>query len=87
MAERALWLWNNDFFIQLAVRDDYHRREILGILHGALSRNEQDHWHESVKQLSSHVLSLYVEEDPVFVGSLRTEELDVEDTEDAPEAD
>jgi serine/threonine-protein phosphatase 2A regulatory subunit B' len=70
VAERALWFWNNDAFKALAVGDPRHRKEVLSVLFDALRRCAEGHWHEGVKQLCAHVLSLYRAEDAALVDSM-----------------
>ena len=64
VAERTLWLWQNEFFMQLTVKDRAHRNEIFRACFDALYDNAKNHWNEAVKSLSAHILQLYMEEIP-----------------------
>ena len=63
VAERALWLWNNAAVLALIVENEHNRKIAFPMLFNGLMKNNLSHWHESVKQLSQHVLALYAEAD------------------------
>jgi len=64
VAERTLFLWQNPAFLDL-VRD--HRHQILPLVYGALAFANNEHWNQSVSQLSGQVLQIYNEMDPDFL--------------------
>ena len=61
VAERALWLWNCRAVVELTVDSPGMRQVVLPLVFRGLYENSTNHWHESVKQLSQHVLALYME--------------------------
>jgi len=46
VAERALFLWNNDYIVGLVA---HNRASILPIIFGALERNARSHWNQVCK--------------------------------------
>merc|ERR1712113_1119106 len=61
VAERTLFLWNNDYVVQLINRN---RQELFPIIIGALYRNSKHHWNSAVHGLTFNVLKLLMEADP-----------------------
>jgi serine/threonine-protein phosphatase 2A regulatory subunit B' len=57
VAERALFLWNNEYIVTLI---SYDRQEILPILMGALEA-VKGHWNLTVKGLGENVIKLMKE--------------------------
>lgn len=47
VAERALWLWNNQPLVNLAVDHDF-REQVLPLIFKGLYENSSNHWHECV---------------------------------------
>ena len=45
VAERALFLWNNDYIVSLVAQN---RHTILPMVFGALQRNARSHWNAAV---------------------------------------
>ncbi|KAK8803258.1 hypothetical protein WA158_000952 [Blastocystis sp. Blastoise] len=66
VAERALFLWSNPAFAFIAVDNRENRQVIFPILFEALVNNANNHWHEAVKSMSSHVLMQYSHTDPAL---------------------
>lgn len=60
VAERALFLWNNEYIVSLIA---YFRAKILPIVYGPLDRNVQNHWNQNVLSLSFNVQKLLAEMD------------------------
>merc|ERR1712056_55977 len=61
VAERTLFLWNNDYVVQLINRN---RHELFPIIIGALYKNSKQHWNSAVHGLTFNVLKLLMEADP-----------------------
>jgi len=60
VAERALFLWNNDVIAQFM---SDHRPIILPILYPALHTNLERHWNSTVTQLTTHILQQFMDMD------------------------
>ncbi|XP_019198597.1 PREDICTED: serine/threonine protein phosphatase 2A 57 kDa regulatory subunit B' beta isoform-like [Ipomoea nil] len=60
VAERALFLWNNEHIVELVA---LNRRAILPIIFQALERNMQGHWNQAVHGLTSNVRKMFLEMD------------------------
>lgn len=60
MAERALFLWNNDQIMNLIA---HNRHVILPIIFPALENNAQSHWNHSVLNLTLNVRKMFSEMD------------------------
>jgi serine/threonine-protein phosphatase 2A regulatory subunit B' len=61
VAERTLFLWNNDYIVKLI---NQNRQQIFPILIGALYNNSKQHWNSAVHGLTFNVLKLLMEADP-----------------------
>lgn len=61
VAERALFLWNNDHIENLMKQN---RRVILPIIFPALEKNARNHWNEAVQRLSLNVRKIFSDVDP-----------------------
>ena len=66
VAERALFLWNNDYIMKLIVN---HRAELFPKLVPALYENSTSHWNQTVHGLTYNVLKLMMEADPALFDS------------------
>lgn len=64
MAERALFLWNNDHIENLIKQN---RKVILPIIFPALERNARNHWNQAVQSLTLNVRKLFSDIDPELV--------------------
>lgn len=73
VAERALCLWNSDRFLALMVEDPTQRQAVLPTLFPVLYATSVSHWHESVRALSHHVLSQYMDIDPDLFAACASE--------------
>ncbi|KAE8716586.1 Serine/threonine protein phosphatase 2A 59 kDa regulatory subunit B' zeta isoform [Hibiscus syriacus] len=63
VAERALFLWNNDH-IENLIRQN--RRVILPIIFPALEQNGHNHWNQVVQSLTLNVSKIFSDTDPVL---------------------
>lgn len=61
MAERALFLWNNDH-IQNLIKQN--RKVILPIIFPALEKNARRHWNQAVHSLTLNVRKIFYDLDP-----------------------
>ncbi|KAG6785220.1 hypothetical protein POTOM_010950 [Populus tomentosa] len=60
VAERALFLWNNDHIRNLITQN---RRVILPIIFPALERNTRGHWNQAVQSLTLNVKKIFSDAD------------------------
>lgn len=60
VAERALYLWNNEHIISLA---DQNRNVILPVIFEALENNMKGHWNRAVHGLTANVRNMFQEMD------------------------
>ncbi len=67
VAERALFLWHNEYISNLIAE---YRNEILPILYPILHQNSHQHWNPTVASLAVNVLKIFVELDSPLVDSL-----------------
>jgi serine/threonine-protein phosphatase 2A regulatory subunit B' len=64
VAERALFLWNNEYISSLTTE---HRVIVLPILYPALHKNSKQHWNQTVHTLTFNVIRMCMEMDaPLF---------------------
>lgn len=61
VAERTLFLWNNDYIVRLI---NQNRKVLFPIVIGALYTNSKQHWNSAVHGLTFNVLKLLMEADP-----------------------
>ncbi|XP_020083060.1 serine/threonine protein phosphatase 2A 57 kDa regulatory subunit B' theta isoform-like [Ananas comosus] len=61
VAERALFLWNNDHIESLIKQ---HHKVILPIIFPALERNTNSHWNQVVQSLTMNVRKIFSDHDP-----------------------
>lgn len=61
MAERALYLWNNDH-IENLIRQN--RKVILPIIFPALEKSGRSHWNQVVQSLTLNVRKIFSDVDP-----------------------
>lgn len=64
VAERALFLWNNDQVVNLIANN---RHVLLPIILPALEANAENHWNQAVLNLTLNVRKMLVEMDDVLV--------------------
>lgn len=60
MAERALFLWNNEHIVGLIAQN---KDVIFPIIFEALERNMKGHWNQAVHGLSENVRRMFLEMD------------------------
>ncbi|WOL08890.1 hypothetical protein Cni_G17643 [Canna indica] len=60
VAERALFLWNNDHIVSLIAQN---RSVILPIIFEALEKNMQGHWNQAVHGLTANVRKMFLDMD------------------------
>lgn len=60
VAERALFLWNNDI---IATFTSDHRKKILPIIYPALQKNYSKHWNSTVSSLTLNIIRIFKEMD------------------------
>lgn len=63
VAERALFLWNNDHIEGLIKQNS---RVLLPIILPALERNTKGHWNQAVQSLSLNVRKIFLDHDPAL---------------------
>jgi serine/threonine-protein phosphatase 2A regulatory subunit B' len=68
VAERALFLWNNDYIVNLVAQ---HRHALLPVCFGALEKNAVGHWNPVVGGLTIHVRKMLQEMDPELFAQCR----------------
>nr|DAD23464.1 TPA_asm: hypothetical protein HUJ06_024927 [Nelumbo nucifera] len=61
VAERALFLWNNDHIRNLITQN---RKVIFPIIFPALERNTRSHWNQAVQSLTLNVRKIFTDADP-----------------------
>lgn len=60
VAERALFMWNNEHIVSLIAQN---RTVILPIIFEALEMNIQSHWNPAVHGLTSNIRKMFMEMD------------------------
>jgi serine/threonine-protein phosphatase 2A regulatory subunit B' len=60
VAERALFLWNNDI---IATFTSDHRTKILPIIYPALQKNYSKHWNSTISSLTLNIIRIFKEMD------------------------
>lgn len=69
VAERALFLWNNDYVLSLVAQN---RAAVLPLVLGALEQNARGHWNATVHGLSCNVRKMFQDMDaPLYDDALR----------------
>ncbi|XP_024534322.1 serine/threonine protein phosphatase 2A 57 kDa regulatory subunit B' beta isoform [Selaginella moellendorffii] len=76
VAERALFLWNNDHIVSLVTQ---FRHVILPLLFPALEKNVRSHWSQPVHGLTMNVRKMFLEMDTELFQSCQHEYVDDED--------
>lgn len=61
VAERVLFLWNNDHLLNHGCLSKPHRAQVLPVIFGALYSVSQHHWNGTVESLADNVLKHYSE--------------------------
>lgn len=60
VAERTLFLWNNEHIVSLIAQ---HRTVVLPIIFETLEKNTQGHWNQAVNGLTANVRRMFIEMD------------------------
>lgn len=63
VAERALFLWNNDHIRNLIIQNC---KVILPIIFPALEKNVRGHWNQAVQSLTLNVKKIFSDADPAL---------------------
>ena len=69
VAERALFLWNNEYLVSLVAQN---RHAVLPLVYGVLSDNK-NHWNQTVANLAYNVLKLFMEMDQALFDEVKNE--------------
>ncbi|CAM9750328.1 unnamed protein product, partial [Choristocarpus tenellus] len=59
VAERALFLWNNEHLVSSGVLSQNYPRPLLPFLYGPLRERSTRHWNSTVETLANNVLKMY----------------------------
>mmetsp|Transcript_92616 Transcript_92616/g.224818 ORF Transcript_92616/g.224818 Transcript_92616/m.224818 type:complete len:483 (-) Transcript_92616:123-1571(-) len=73
VAERALFLWNNDHLLHHGCLSRAHSAKILPLIYGALLRNSRGHWNSTVESLAQNVLKHYMDTDAALFDKCATQ--------------
>jgi serine/threonine-protein phosphatase 2A regulatory subunit B' len=63
VAERTLFLWNNDHLVSKGCFSRAHTHNILPAIYGPLYKHSLGHWNTTVEGLAQNVLKMYMEFD------------------------
>jgi len=63
VAERTLFLWQNEHLINSGCLSRQHASVILPVIYGPLYNNSAGHWNQTVEELAQNVLKMYMEYD------------------------
>jgi len=75
VAERTLFLWNNEHLVNVGCLSRAHAGSILPIIYGPLYKNSLGHWNGTVEGLAQNVLKLYMDYDMTLFDKCSTEYL------------
>lgn len=64
VAERALFLWNNEHLVTAGVLSLQYPNPLLPVIYGPLRERSTRHWNSTVEGLAHNVLRMYNEQDP-----------------------
>jgi len=84
VAERTLFLWNNEHLVNVGCLSRAHAHSILPVIYGPLYKNSLGHWNSTVEGLAQNVLKLYMDYDMQMFDKcstdylLKTEKMDEE---------
>ena len=68
VAERSLFLWNNEYIVSLVAQ---HRHVVLPLVFPALERNARSHWNPAVHGLTVNVRKMFQEMDEALYEDCR----------------
>ncbi|TVU35496.1 hypothetical protein EJB05_17389 [Eragrostis curvula] len=80
VAERALFMWNNDHIISLVAQN---RQVIVPIVTPALERNSQNHWNQSVLNLTVNLKKMLSEIDEELFSTCITKYMEDEEKQES----
>ena len=60
VAERALFLWNNDYVVSMIAQN---KETVLPIIFSALESNSRNHWNSAVHGLTCNVRKMFIDMD------------------------
>ena len=66
VAERALFLWNNEALLTRGVLSQAYTTQVLPIVYSSLAKQAAGHWNQTVETLARNVLKHYQDADAVF---------------------
>lgn len=73
VAERALFLWNNDHLLHHGCLSRAHSAKVLPLIYGALLKNSRGHWNATVESLAQNVLKHYMDTDAALFDRCATQ--------------
>ena len=79
VAERALFLWNNENLVNSGCLSRQHAALILPVIYAPLYKNSSEHWNATVEGLAQNVLKMYMEYDLSLYDRCSTDCLRVEE--------
>ena len=59
VAERALFLWNNEQLVKNGILNQAHASAVLPMMYPFLAKNKRGHWNSTVDELTENVLNMY----------------------------
>lgn len=63
MAERALYIWNNESFVRMVSTS---MEEVFPIIIKGMEKNVRSHWNDNVKELAHNVMAILEEINPIL---------------------
>lgn len=63
VAERALFLWNNEHLVTVGILSLQYPNSLLPIIYGPLRERSTRHWNTTVESLANNVLRMYSDQD------------------------
>lgn len=82
VAERALFLWNNEHLVNSFLVHRNHLKHVLPYIIGALVKNANGHWNPTVEGLSQNVVKMYTDLDLALFDKLQGELMEANKTVD-----
>lgn len=70
MAERALYVWNNERFVKMASQAIY---DVFPVVVQGMEKNLKGHWSVSVRQLTENVKEMLEEMEPMLYSKCLSE--------------
>lgn len=71
VAERALFLWNNEHLVTVGILSLQYPNSLLPIIYGPLQERSTRHWNTTVESLAHNVLRMYKDQDAAAYGRCR----------------